>query len=125
MGYVCPVCETPQADGEHLANHLAFTAMLHGEGHAAWLDEHVSNWADRSPEDLADVVTSSAEETEYDAVFEDTTDDTANQSHPIDDAPVDQSSDGIHDIDDAEVERVIEKARELTRRARSDEDSEE
>ncbi|WP_348607247.1 DUF5810 domain-containing protein [Halobaculum rarum] len=72
MGYACPVCETPQRDGEHLANHLAFTAMLHGDEHEDWLDEHVDDWGDRTPADLATEVTEFAEETEYDEVFEDT-----------------------------------------------------
>ncbi|MFC6771069.1 DUF5810 domain-containing protein, partial [Halorubrum pallidum] len=53
MGYACPVCETPQRDGEHLAHHLAFTAMLHGDDHAEWLDDHVADWADRDPDGLA------------------------------------------------------------------------
>ncbi|PSP70281.1 hypothetical protein BRC79_02495 [Halobacteriales archaeon QH_8_67_27] len=54
MGYACPVCDDPQADAEHLANHLAFTAMLRGDGHEAWLDDHVDDWADLAPEELAE-----------------------------------------------------------------------
>ena len=38
MGYACPVCEDPQSDATHLANHLAFTAMLRGGEHGEWLD---------------------------------------------------------------------------------------
>ncbi|WP_435062135.1 DUF5810 domain-containing protein [Halobaculum sp. EA56] len=72
MGYACPVCETPQRDGEHLANHLAFTAMLHGDDHEAWLDEHVDDWGARTPADLASAVVEFAEEDEYEEVFEDT-----------------------------------------------------
>jgi hypothetical protein len=72
MGYACPVCETPQQDAEHLANHLAFTAMLHGDAHEEWLDEHAPEWESRSPADLAERVADAAEETAYDAVFEDT-----------------------------------------------------
>ena len=74
MGYACPVCETPQRDGEHLAHHLAFTAMLHGDDHEAWLDEHVPDWGDRDPAGLADAVTPHAEDAEYREVFEDTVD---------------------------------------------------
>ncbi|WP_280588259.1 DUF5810 domain-containing protein [Halorubrum sp. Boch-26] len=74
MGYACPVCETPQRDGEHLAHHLAFTAMLHGDDHEAWLDEHVPDWSDRDPDGLAAEVTPHAEAAEYHEVFEDTVD---------------------------------------------------
>jgi len=72
MGYACPVCETPQRDGEHLAHHLAFTAMLHGGDHEAWLDERVPDWSDRDPAGLAAEVTPHADEAEYHEVFEDT-----------------------------------------------------
>ncbi|MFB6196643.1 MAG: DUF5810 domain-containing protein, partial [Halobacteriaceae archaeon] len=27
MGYLCPICEEPQVDPEHLANHMAFSAI--------------------------------------------------------------------------------------------------
>ena len=73
MGYACPVCEVPQRDGEHLANHLAFTAMLREDEHEAWLDEHVPGWGGETPAELAGRVTDHAEEAEYDEVFEDTT----------------------------------------------------
>ncbi|PAU83561.1 hypothetical protein CK500_08575 [Halorubrum salipaludis] len=74
MGYACPVCETPQRDGEHLAHHLAFTAMLHGGDHEAWLDDHAPDWSDREPATLAAEVTPHAEDAEYHEVFEDTVD---------------------------------------------------
>ncbi|WP_435097529.1 DUF5810 domain-containing protein [Halorubrum sp. N11] len=74
MGYACPVCETPQRDGEHLAHHLAFTAMLHGDDHEAWLDDRVPDWSDREPSGLAAEVTPHAEDAEYHEVFEDTVD---------------------------------------------------
>jgi hypothetical protein len=72
MGYACPVCGVPQRDGEHLANHLAFTAMLDDGDHAAWLDEHAPDWDEQGPDDLAPRVTEHAPETEYEEVFEDT-----------------------------------------------------
>ena len=72
MGYACPVCETPQRDAEHLANHLAFTAMLHGDAHESWLDDHVPEWAEAGAADLAPVVADHADETTYEEVFEDT-----------------------------------------------------
>ncbi|MFC7135653.1 DUF5810 domain-containing protein [Halobaculum litoreum] len=46
--------------------------MLRNDAHEAWLDEHVDDWGDRTPADLASVVTEHAAETEYDEVFEDT-----------------------------------------------------
>jgi hypothetical protein len=74
MGYACPVCEDPQSDGEHLANHLAFTAMLGDDAHEQWLDEHVTDWGERDPADLAAAVTDRADEREFPQLFEDTTD---------------------------------------------------
>lgn len=73
MGYACPVCEDPQADAGHLANHLAFTALLHEGAHADWLDAHVPDWADHDEDALAEAVVEHATETEYPQVFEDTT----------------------------------------------------
>lgn len=62
MGYACPVCDIEQPDGEHLAHHLAFTAMLHGDDHESWLDEHAPGWGDFGPAELADVVVRDAPE---------------------------------------------------------------
>jgi len=81
MGYACPVCETPQRDGEHLANHLAFTAMLRGGDHEAWLSETVPEWETATPEALADTVVDHAPAAEYDEVFEDTTTDGHDHDH--------------------------------------------
>lgn len=53
MAYRCPVCDTPETDAEHLANHLAFTAVIRGDGHEDWLDEHVPAWGDDDPDSLA------------------------------------------------------------------------
>lgn len=66
MGYACPVCEEPQVDAEHLANHMAFTAILRGADHEDWLDEHVPEWGQQSPESLGPVVAADAEEVELD-----------------------------------------------------------
>jgi hypothetical protein len=74
MGYACPVCETPQRDGEHLANHLAFTAMLGDQAHEDWLDDHAPGWGEASPDELAEEVMEHAPEAEYEEVFEDTVD---------------------------------------------------
>jgi len=133
MGYACPVCGVPQRDGEHLANHLAFTAMLREGDHEAWLDEHAPDWGERSPADLAPVAVEHAEETAYEDVFEDTVDRDGHghHQHGHDQTP------GRPDVDvppavgpggdaatDAETRRVVEEARELTRRMRADEGDE-
>lgn len=73
MGYACPVCGDPQADARHLANHLAFTAMLGREDHERWLAEHAPGWADEGERELTGRVAEHAEETTYPQVFEDTT----------------------------------------------------
>lgn len=73
MGYECPVCEIPQADGGHLANHMAFTALIHTDEHEEWLDENVPDWSDLGEDELADAVVAYTDETEFPQVFEDTT----------------------------------------------------
>ncbi|MFB6268496.1 MAG: DUF5810 domain-containing protein [Halobacterium sp.] len=70
MGYECPVCGAEEADGEHLANHLAFTALVRGGDHEAFLDEHVPDWEERDPESLAPDVTPHATETDAEPVSE-------------------------------------------------------
>lgn len=80
MGYACPVCDDPQQDAEHLANHLAFQALTHGDDHESWLDEHAPDWADGGPTDLAPRIEALAEEADYEVVFEDTTEDSGNKA---------------------------------------------
>jgi len=70
MGYECPVCGVEEADGEHLANHVAFTALVRGGDHEAWLDDHVPDWAERDPDSLAPAVTEHATETDAESVTE-------------------------------------------------------
>ncbi|UPW02215.1 DUF5810 domain-containing protein [Halorussus gelatinilyticus] len=77
MGYACPVCETPQSDAEHLANHLAFTAMLGDDDHEEWLDDHAPGWSDDGEDELAERVEEYAKEVGFPQVFEDTTHDHA------------------------------------------------
>jgi hypothetical protein len=72
MGYACPVCDVPQRDAEHLANHLAFTALLRHEDHEEWLDDHLPGWSEAGPAELADRVVDHADRADYDEVFEDT-----------------------------------------------------
>ncbi|WP_435180341.1 DUF5810 domain-containing protein [Halorussus sp. AFM4] len=73
MGYACPVCETPQSDAEHLANHLAFTAMLGDDDHEAWLDDHAPGWQEQGERELAARVEEHAKEVGFPQVFDDTT----------------------------------------------------
>lgn len=129
MGYSCPVCGDPQADARHLANHLAFTALVRGGDHEDWLDEHVSEWESMDEESLAPVVTDLAEETEYPQVFEDTThqhDHAGGHTHGSHDTGV---PDGVAmaDLPDeeelsAEAADAIERARELTQERREPDD---
>lgn len=103
MAYACPVCEAPQADGSHLANHLAFTALLHDDRHADWLDDVAPGWADRTPEELAETVVEHAESIDVDTVTAEAGD-------------IPQPTDRSTDIpDDSEVQRVVEEAIEMTR----------
>ncbi len=117
MGYSCPVCGTPQRDGEHLAHHLAFTAMLHGGDHETWLDDNVEGWQDSDSGRLAQAVLPHAPETDYEEVFEDTThhhveerDHPAGVPHDRTDALISDDSSEL----DAEAREVIEEARQLT-----------
>lgn len=118
MGYSCPVCEDPQADDIHLANHLAFTALVRGGDHESWLDETIPEWESMDDEGLAAVVTDHAEQTEYPQVFEDTTEQRSNDhQHRESTVP-----DGMATADLPDGEELSEaatdalaKARELTR----------
>lgn len=55
MGYLCPVCQEPFADSQQCANHLAVTAILHGQAHERWLVETVdaADGVANSPADAA------------------------------------------------------------------------
>lgn len=122
MGYACPVCETPQADGEHLANHLAITAILGRMDHEEWLDEHAPNWEGSTPEELAAQVVEAVPETEFPQVFEDTTDQHHGHSHGESggEMPFEQelarqtASPGRGTLTD-ETRDVMAEAREMTR----------
>ncbi|MFB6131168.1 MAG: DUF5810 domain-containing protein, partial [Salinigranum sp.] len=137
-GYACPVCEIPQRDAKHLADHLAFTAMLRHEDHEAWLDEHVPGWGSESPDSLGARVVEFAAETEYEEVFEDT----VARSGPgrgdlLDDHGHTHDHDHGHPPDrghghpgagsagvagmDAEAQAILTEARELTREMLADE----
>lgn len=120
MGYACPVCAARQVDGEHLANHVAFTAMLHGEDHETWLDEHVPDWGERDPGELADVVTGRADEVDVDGASDVTVGD---RRGPIPESDH-HRSEGSGDLD-PETRRVIAEAIEMTRERRMSDDREE
>jgi hypothetical protein len=137
MGYSCPVCETPQHDSEHLANHLAMTAMLHEDDHEAWLDEHIDGWAELTPPALGGRVVDVAEAVDYDEaaveqaeISEEFHEDPQDASHEHADSHqhdhsgvpevggVDEPSIQGPDTLDEETQEVLAQARELTRERR-------
>lgn len=123
MGYRCPVCGDPQADDVHLANHLAFTALVRGGDHESWLDDTVPDWEERGEEGLAAAVTDLAESAEYPQVFEDTTGE-GGQEQPArgaENVPVDVGALGGEDP--AETEEIVAEAREMTRQRRRESDN--
>lgn len=134
MGYACPVCEVEQPDGEHLAHHLAFTAMLHGGEHEAWLDEHAAGWGDCGPAELADVVTERAPEADVRGVTEAEGDDlgTVGSSSPRRAATPERdrrpaAGGGARNGEDAldgEAAAVLQEARALTRTMLDESDAE-
>ncbi|SDF43358.1 DUF5810 domain-containing protein [Halorientalis regularis] len=129
MGYACPVCEDPQADAEHLANHLAFTALLGDDDHEAWLDDHAPDWDQADADALAATVTEIAEETDYPQVFEDTVE--HDHDHERSGALFEDESRAVErgrerasqmtGLDD-EDEEILEEAREMTRQMQDGED---
>ena len=135
MGYACPVCGDPQADAEHLANHLAFTAMLGDGDHETWLDEHAPDWDETDADALSDIVVEHAEEKEFPQVFEDTT----GHDHEHGRDPDHERSGALFDDEpqlaadareraqrdrqlDDQAERILEDAREMTERMLEDAD---
>ncbi|HET7323382.1 MAG TPA: DUF5810 domain-containing protein [Halococcus sp.] len=126
MGYACPVCETPQADARHLANHLAFTALLGNEKHESWLDEHTPEWEHEGEDELAERVVEYAEEVEFPQVFEDTTGhdhrDEPRSGELFEEEQTHRPSTHTPDLD-PETAEAIEEAREMTRQAQSDSDT--
>ncbi len=132
MGYACPVCGTPQRDGEHLAHHLAFTAMIHGDDHEAWLEEYAPDWGGMDPAGLAETIVPHAEATEYHEVFEDTVDRGRPDVGGYEDVDVGRhgghgASDHAHGSErvdvsglDPEAAAAVREARELTREMHED-----
>lgn len=133
MGYACPVCGDPQADAEHLANHLAFTAMLGDDAHEDWLAEYAPDWDESDADRLASVVSEHAEEMEYPQVFEDTTDEGHDHSHDDErsgalfeddgitaDAARERAREGRTSDLDGEAADIMQEARQLTERMHDD-----
>jgi hypothetical protein len=119
MGYACPVCSEPQADGEHLANHLAFSALLGHDDPAEWLDEHAPGWGDDDPDDLAERVAPHCDSVEYQTVFDDTTGerpdvDVQTPGHGPSGPP---RAPGPNQLD-REAREILEEARRMTERRR-------
>lgn len=111
-GYECPVCGVPQAEPQHLANHVAFAAMLDEADHEDWLDEHAPDWSEMSPDELADVVVEHAPES--DVEFEES------DHAPPEGHLARQGGYGRDDLDD-DARAAVEEARELTREMREEE----
>jgi hypothetical protein len=142
MGYACPVCGDPQADAGHLANHLAFTAILGADDHEAWLEEHAPSWGEMGEAELAEAVVDHVEETEFPQVFEDTvggleesaSDSLAERSGMLfedegfgEDGPLEHEHDhgqgperagNLSAEMDPETAAIVEEAREMTREMR-------
>ena len=112
MGYRCPACDVPQADGEHLANHLALTALTRGGEHVEWLDEHAPGWGDDSPPELAERVVEHAPETDDEPSTH------AHRDPDLPDSAVGRAEKGrstqFDGVVDAAVEDVLDEARSLT-----------
>lgn len=131
MGYECPVCGIPQADGGHLANHVAFTALVHEDDHEAWLDETVPEWSEMGEAGLAEALTELAAEAEFPQVFEDTTARDGHHDHDHersgklfeDDEPSGRQQElGSRPALDGDAQAVLEEARRLTEAKLNDEE---
>jgi len=135
MGYLCPVCEEPFGDEGQCANHLAVTAILHGDSHETWLAdavadrELVDDWESVPREELATIVADRAEETTDH-------DHPGDHTHPVgeghgvgDGQPADgdrervtQGQPAITESNaetaqlDADAQAILREARELTRK---------
>lgn len=141
MGYACPVCSDPQADAGHLANHLAFTAILGDDDHEAWLDDHASGWNEMGERELAAVVSDHVEETEFPQIFDDTVgglesesgdspaersgalfdEDGHDHNHHASDPPGHSGFDTAGPSDE-KTKEILEEARAMTRQMLDDEE---
>jgi hypothetical protein len=119
----CPVCGEPQADPVHLADHLAFVALLDEEDHRAWLEEHAPGWAESGTEELAAQVAEKVPEADVEV------DTTEPEPHDHGQEHGHHGADGRESAEnpdlDPETRDVIEEARRLTREMRGETDSDE
>lgn len=120
MGYACPACDTAHPDAEHLANHLAFTAILGSEDHEAWLADHAPEWGDLGPAELGAVVADHVPEEPFPELDDDGTHDHARfDDGPrggdlfADERPPGTPSSGDRELD-AEAREVLDEARRMT-----------
>lgn len=124
MAYLCPVCEDPQADAQHLANHLAFTALLGNSDHGDWLDERVPDWAERDDDGLASELVEHVDSVEHPIDDVETHDHDGHDHEHGGHAGQQDSSvagDALRSADrgpaamDAEAQEIVAEAREMTR----------
>ena len=127
MGFACPVCETPQSDREHLANHLAFTAMLGDDGHESWLDEHAPGWEAEGEAELAERLDDHVKEVGFPQVFDDTSgqhDHGHDHGDRFEDELARANTRGRSGTpSDADARQILQEAREMTESMLDDEDA--
>lgn len=128
MGYECPVCESVQVDAVHLANHIAFTAMIHNDEHEAWLDEHADGWSSWTEAELAETVLNHANEvsipdlTERVDFQESALEHDHSHGHEHGGHIHNDHGHGVCTTLDQEAQEIIEEAKELTEKRRSQEE---
>ncbi|KAB1198059.1 MULTISPECIES: DUF5810 domain-containing protein [Haloferax] len=115
MGYACPVCDAPQRDETHLANHMALQAIVHSDAHETWLDEHAPDWDTMNADGLGPILAELAVEREFDEVFEDTVDRTHGHGHDHDHEQHQFGGQSGSQSLSGDAARVFEEARDLTR----------
>lgn len=115
-GYRCPVCDEPQLDASHLADHVALTAVLGDDAHEAYLDETVPGWAERETEAVAAALAEAVEPVEIEGLEDGHDHDHGHGHEPArpDVAGTTPAARGGRDLD-PETRAVLEEARDLTR----------
>lgn len=123
MAYACPVCDEPQVDAEHLANHVAFTAIGGDADHEAWLDANAPEWGQLGQGELAEIVADHAEETEFPVDVEAGSSGGhagGSHDHSHGDGVAPPPSAAQPDDLDEDAQDVLAEARELTKQMRED-----
>ncbi|WP_416840278.1 DUF5810 domain-containing protein [Haloferax sp. DFSO52] len=123
MGYACPVCDAPQRDETHLANHMALQALVHSDDHETWLDEHAPDWSSMNATGLGPVVADLAEEREFDEVFEDTVDRSHGHDHDHGHETSQFGGQGGAQPLSGDTARILDEAKSLTREMYDHEDA--